>query len=134
MLGELIYQGKGKITGTRVINVDENKVEHSAGGEGRLKDIDVTEIDTFWVIPVGKNTLFGEGQGIITTKDDTETVTFKGYGVGRISESGKTSFRGTNFYKTSSNEKLSFLNNMIGVFEFEVDESGNSQIKVWEWK
>lgn len=134
MLGELIYQAKGKITGTRVLNADENKVEHSAGGEGRFNDIDVNEIDTFWAIHLGNNVYQGEGQGIITTKDGRENVTFKGYGVGHISESGKISFRGTNFYKTVSNEKLSFLNNLVGVFEFEVDESGNSQIKVWEWK
>ena len=134
MLGELIYQARGKITGTRVLNADENKVEYSAGGEGRFNDIDVNEIDTFWAIPVGKNTLYGEGQGIITTKDGRESVTFKGYGVGHVNESGKISFRGTNFYKSSSNEKLSFLNNMIGVFEFELDESENSKTKVWEWK
>ena len=49
------------------------------------------------------------------------------------------SFRGSIFYKSSStisitNGKLSFLNNKIGVFETEVDESGNSTEKVWEWK
>ena len=46
------------------------------------------------------------------------------------------SFRGSVFYKLSisTNGKLSFLNNKIGVFESEVDESGNSIEKVWEWK
>ena len=42
------------------------------------------------------------------------------------------SFRGSVFYKLSisTNGKLSFLNNKIGVFESEVDESGNSIEKV----
>jgi hypothetical protein len=30
--------------------------------------------------------------------------------------------------------KLSFLNNLVGVFEYEVDEMGNCSSKVWEWK
>jgi hypothetical protein len=29
---------------------------------------------------------------------------------------------------------LSFLNNMVGVFEYEVDETGNCSSKTWEWK
>jgi hypothetical protein len=38
-------------------------------------------------------------------------------------------------YKSSStNGKLSYLNNKIGVFEGEVDESGISTEKHWEWK
>jgi len=58
MLGDLIYEGKGKIMGTRVLNAEENKVEHSGAVEGRFKEIDVTEIDTFWAFPVGENTLW----------------------------------------------------------------------------
>ncbi|MFB5600758.1 MAG: hypothetical protein ACE5SW_11100 [Nitrososphaeraceae archaeon] len=38
------------------------------------------------------------------------------------------------FYKTSSNGKLAFLNNMVGVFEAEEDESVNGIVKVWERK
>jgi hypothetical protein len=38
-------------------------------------------------------------------------------------------------YKSSStNGQLSFLNNKIGVFESEVDESGTSTEQHWEWK
>ncbi|MGD1835648.1 MAG: hypothetical protein ACPKQO_07985 [Nitrososphaeraceae archaeon] len=132
MLGDLIYEGKGKITGTRVLDAEEKKVEHSAAGEGRLKDIDTTEIDTFWAIPVGKNVVYGEGQGIIYPKNGG-IVTINGYGIGKTDDSGKTSFRGTNFYKATSSELL-FINNVVGAFEFEVDESGNYQVKVWEWK
>jgi hypothetical protein len=30
--------------------------------------------------------------------------------------------------------KLASINNLVGVFEYEVDESGSSRAKVWEWK
>jgi hypothetical protein len=138
MLGDLLYEGKGKLTGSRIINVDEYKIEHSIIEEGKFKDIEITEIGTFWTIPTStdKNITYVEGQGIITTKDGQDTATFRGYGIGRSKGQVGTSFRGSVFYKSSSTNggKLSFLNNKIGVFETEVDESGNSIEKHWEWK
>ncbi|MGD1838922.1 MAG: hypothetical protein ACPKPY_12805 [Nitrososphaeraceae archaeon] len=132
MLGDLIHEGKGKITSSRVLDTEKSKVEHSASCKGRLRGIDTTEIVTYWSIPVGENVVYGEGQGIIYPKGGG-IVTFKGYGIGITNESGKTSFRGSNFYKTSSTT-LSIIDNFVGIFEYEVDESGNSQVKVWEWK
>ncbi len=138
MLGELLFEIKGRLTGSRILNADEYKVEHSITEEGKFKDIEITILGTFWTIPtVDKNVTYVEGQGIITTKDGEDTATFRGYGIGHSKGQVSASFRGSVFYKSSSsstNGKLSFLNNKIGVFETEVDESGNSIEKVWEWK
>jgi hypothetical protein len=82
------------------------------------------------------NEMYGEGQGVITTKDGQGMATWTGQGIGRFNGPGKISFRGSVFYSTgsSSGGKLSFLNNRIGVFEYEVDEQGNCSVKAWEWK
>jgi hypothetical protein len=75
------------------------------------------------------------GQGIVISKDGQGTSSWTG--VGRFTGSGKVSFRGSLFYRTpsaSEGGKLSFLNNMAGVFEYEVDETGKCSVKVWEWK
>jgi hypothetical protein len=37
------------------------------------------------------------------------------------------------FFKTTS-QKLAHLNNACGAFEYEVDPSGATVSKVWEWK
>ena len=135
MLGELLYEGKGRLAGSRILNVDEYKIEHSMIEEGKFKDIEITMLGTFWTIPSGKNKIYVEGQGIITTKDGEDTATFRGYGIGTSKGQISVSFRGSVIYKSSStNGKLSFLNNKIGVFESEVDESGTSTEKHWEWK
>jgi hypothetical protein len=70
------------------------------------------------------------------TKDDTsgETATWTGYGIGCLAAGGRVSYRGSLFFRTNSTGKMSFLNNIVGVFEYEVDESGNTTAKVWEWK
>jgi hypothetical protein len=139
MLGELLYEGKDRLAGSRILNVDEYKVEHSMVEEGKIKDIEITMLGTFWTIPAGKNVTYVEGQGIITTKDGEDTATFRGYGIGTSKGQISVSFRGSVFYKSSStstngNGKLAFLNNKIGLFESEVDESGTSNEKHWEWK
>jgi hypothetical protein len=139
MLGELLYEGKGRLAGPRILNVDEYKIEHSMVEEGKIKDIEITMLGTFWTVPAGKNITYVEGQGIITTKDDQDTATFRGYGIGTSKRPVSASFRGSVFYKSSSSlstygGKLAFLNNKIGVFENEVDEAGTSNEKHWEWK
>jgi hypothetical protein len=62
-------------------------------------------------------------------------ATWTGQGVGRFtSPGGKISFRGSLFFRTTSSANLSALNNLVGMFEYEVDEIGNCSSKVWEWK
>jgi hypothetical protein len=81
--------------------------------------------------------LYGEGQGIITTKDGQGMATWTGQGIGKFTAPGKVSFRGSIFLRTPSTSqggKLSSLNNMVGVFEYEVDEMGSCFTKSWEWK
>ena len=63
MLGEVIYEGKGRLIGSRVLNAEEYKIEHSITVEGKCKDIEITLLGTFWTIPTGdKNVIYGEGQ------------------------------------------------------------------------
>jgi hypothetical protein len=63
-----------------------------------------------------------------------ETATWTGYGIGHLAAGGTVSYRGSLFFRTNSTGKMSYLNNIVGVFEYEVDESGNTAAKVWEWK
>jgi hypothetical protein len=94
----------------------------------------VTEIITFVgrpITPVG--ILHGKGMGVIMA-GESEAATYTGEGIGRVSSSGGVSWRGSIFLSTPSTGKLSFLNNMIGLFEAEIDSEGNFADKIWEWK
>ena len=46
----------------------------------------------------------------------------------------KKSDRGSVYFRTSSTGALSFLNNLVGVFEYEVDSNRNTSGRIWEWK
>jgi len=139
MLGDIIYEQKGKISGYRILDVEGPTIETSITGTGIINGIEVSYIVTYWSKPSSyqssiqdnEKTFDAEGQGVILTKDG-EMATWKGYGIGRYNGRNRTD-RGSVFFK-ASNGKLAFLNNKIGVFEYEADENGNTNGKIWEWK
>ena len=75
-------------------------------------------------------------------------VTYTGKGIGRLSTWRNIMWCGSVFFRkqyyprisgltSSSSEgggKLSFLNNMVGLFENEINAAGNFYEKAWEWK
>jgi hypothetical protein len=131
MLGEMIGELKGKITGNRVLSVECcPKIESSFQDSGKILDVDITGMGTFWSIFKEEGGLYGEGQGVFFTNDG-EIVTWTASGVGKMK--GKVAeWRAAAFFNTSS-KKLSHLNNIIGIAEFEIDDEGNIQEKLWEW-
>ena len=136
-LGDEIGGASGKVTGQRVLNIEGTpKVETSFGMEGNYRGTPCRDLGTYTAV-LEEGVLHGEGQGMVSSRDGQGMAFWTGQGVGRFTGPGKVSFRGSLFYRTpsaSEGGKLSFLNNMIGVFEYEVDETGNCSVKVWEWK
>ena len=132
MLGELITELKGKMTGRRVLDVEGPTIESSVSTSGSVKGTEVNESITYVARSLSAGVLHGKGQGVIMA-GESEMATFAGEGVGRITPSG-IRWRGAGLYRTSSTGKLSFLNNIVGVFEAEVDNEGNFTEKIWEWK
>ena len=94
VMGELVYERKGKITSPNT--------------------------GTFWSIPIESGELYGEEKGIFSTIGG-EIVTYIAQGIGHSTATGKISFRGADFYYIF-NGKIASLNNTIeGLFEVEVD-------------
>ena len=132
MLGELIYQGSGKRTVRRVLSTTPVKVEVSFDEGGKILGADCMEIATYTSSIRPDGTVYGEGEGVVMTAQG-DPISWKGAGVGIFKERGAVSYRGAIFYQTAS-PKMSRLNSVAGIFEFESDENGNTQSKVWEWK
>ena len=133
MLGENIGEGRGKRTGRRVIATEPQfKVEVSFEEMARLLGVEGMNIGTYVSYSKPDGSLHGHGEGVFATMDG-DTVTWKGIGVGRFGAAGAVSYRGAMSFSTKS-QKLARLNTCAVVFEFEVDGSGNTQSKFWEWK
>ena len=132
MLGELIAQGSGKRSARRVLSTEPVMVEVSFEGTGQVLGVDAMEIGTYTSTMRTDGSIYGEGDGVLITAGG-ESLTWKGAGVGTFGERGAVSYRGAIYYHSAS-PKFSRLNTVAGVFEFEVDEAGNTRTKVWEWK
>lgn len=136
MLGDQISEEKGKITSQRVLDVEGGvpKIETSFSATGNYRGVETTATITYWSTPRPGGAIYGEGQGALMSKDGQEMAIWTGQGIGRFTSPGKIRLTGSLFFETSSTGKLAFLNNLVGVFEYETDESGNTSATVWEWK
>jgi len=132
MLGELIYQASGKRIVRRVLSSEPVQVEVTFEAGGKVLGVDAMEIGTYTSVIRPDGTIYGEGAGVLMTTAG-DSITWKGAGVGTFKERGAVSYRGAVYYHTASS-KLSRLNTVAGIFEFEADENGNVQSKIWEWK
>ena len=137
MLGELLFESKGKITGQRILSVENGipKLEISIAGTGIFTgSLEVTTTWTYWVIQRPDGNSYSQGQGVIMTKDGRDVATATGRTEGKMVESGKMRYVGMLFYESHSENKLAFLNHLVGVNEYEVDALGNYVHRLWEWK
>jgi hypothetical protein len=82
VLGELIEEESGKIAGQRVLDVEGPKKETSFKMNGKFGGIKGSDIGTYCtVMREGSEpgVMYGEGQGVITTKDGQGMATWKIY-------------------------------------------------------
>jgi hypothetical protein len=136
MMGALIYEAKGKLVGYRVLDVEGPKIEVTITQNGTLRgEIEATDIVTYWSIPRSGGAYYAEGKGVFMAKDDpSEMATLTGQGIAHYSGRKRRDV-GSVFCRTASTTgKFAFLNNIVGVFEYQTDELGNSEGKIWEWK
>ncbi|MDP8941618.1 MAG: hypothetical protein M3M84_03635 [Thermoproteota archaeon] len=135
-LGDPFYTERTKATSIRVIDVsNEPKVEVSFSGNGTIRDsINVTDIGTTWNIQTSGGMIHSEGQGILTTQQG-ETATYTQQAIGQFTPEGRVVFHGSIFFKTlSPTGQLAFLDNQMGIYNYESDIAGNAIKQVWEWQ
>jgi hypothetical protein len=131
----MIFEHRGKLIGVRVLSSDAAgpKVEATTQGNSKLLGQEVNDLWTYWSVIRPDGTMYGEAQGVITTKDGL-VITAVSQGVGKpTGPGGAASWRGTT-YMYSSSQQFKRLNGVAGAFEYEADSNGNTTGKVWEWK
>lgn len=135
MLGQQLGEDRGQITNTRILPTEPGqppKVEISFETHGTLLDIAAKETATYCAVARPDGLLYGEGQGVLMSSQG-DLATWRGQGVGRITENGGTEFRGAIYFETAS-PNWARLNSVVGVYEHSADESGKVENKLWEWK
>lgn len=132
-IGKLIYEGHGEINSQTVLQGPTVQTSFSSNDaiHTGINNQTVMEIGTYTSTPKANGVLYGEGKGVMTGQNN-EMVTWTSQQIGNMTP-GKIVFHGSMFFNSLSPVgSLSFLDNMPGVFTFEVDASKNTITKVWE--
>ena len=135
MLGEMLGELHGKITGTRVLPGDDYryvKMENSWEERGQVLGMEVMNTGTVEIFERVPGQIYGSGRGIAQTADG-EGAIWNGHGVGRMSGDGMaTTFAFSIAFQAGG--KFARLNEVLVVGEQEIDAEGNVTTRLWEWK
>jgi hypothetical protein len=122
------------IINQRVLDTENAKVETTITASGNFRGIPIIQTITFLTMPTksNKNVLYGEANGTLVIEYSKEFAIFRGHDeLTFILEKGNIRDRGARIYHTSSG-KVSYLNNLVGLFEYDIEEDGNGILKIWE--
>jgi hypothetical protein len=131
LIGELIIELKGKVTGVRVL--PGGRTETSEHGSGSVLGTEATWLATTVSTPMPNGVVMGEGDGIITTIDG-DVIMVRKSGIGWLTGKGRKASRRGVFFHVTQSQKLARLNRVVGMYEFESNEEGDWTAKIWEWK
>ena len=127
-LGEPFFVEKGAKTIQKEIG--PNRTQYTFTANGTINgNIEVTDTGEYVSIAKGNNHTFDQGQGVIKTKDGSETANYT-----FVEVANGTEYKGASVYNTNSTGKLSFLDNAVVIFKLGLDESGKYVGKQWLWK
>lgn len=105
----------------------------SYSGNGVVKGIHFSAVGTVFIMPRTDKALDLNGHAVVTTNDG-EKGSYTFYSLGYTGADGTTRDNGTATFHTTSNGKLSDADNLLLVFEDQVDKAGNGRTLGWEWK
>ncbi|MEW6753016.1 MAG: hypothetical protein AB1505_18855 [Candidatus Latescibacterota bacterium] len=117
MLGEMLGQASGKVSGVRVLPTEgqQIKVEVSFQGTGELCGVTITNIGTYWQSTRAGGVLHGEGHVLMM---DAE-----GHVVDWVCGQAHT-----------APGRFARLGEVATVIEYDVDQDWGYRWKLWEWK
>ena len=142
-LGNPFFVEQGRIIGQRVLAVTpQPQLEFSFMANASINNGDdddddgvINAINTGTSVSTlnADGTFRGEGQGILRTQGGG-VATWTNQVVGSITSDGAIVTRGVGIWSTpSTTGELAFMNNMITVFEVQIDREGNLSAREWEW-
>ena len=138
-LGDPFFVEQGKIIGQRVPTVTpQPQIEFSFMANATINNGDdvINAINTGTSVSTlnADGTFRGEGQGILRTEGG-EVATWTNQVVGNFTSEGTIITRGVGFWSTPpTTGELAFMNDMITVFEVQIDMEGNLSAREWEWR
>jgi hypothetical protein len=136
-----IYESiNGTLTGMRVIdvNLDYPKREVSFSENAIMANVgSVGNIGTYEESIISSNITTGIGQGIISSHESGDVVSWNAYDLGERQDNGTYVFKGTIFFDPRSqsiadhdSNEFGYLDNQVGVHKSMVNDTGSTR-EIW---
>ncbi|MGH8975307.1 MAG: hypothetical protein ACRD0C_19145 [Acidimicrobiia bacterium] len=135
MLGEIVLESAGRITNVKVLEAagENSKVEVSLQGQGKLLGTGMMEIASYWQQARANGTFYGEG-GPVWMTESGDVLSWSGFGTGRPTGPGFSATYAVCGTIQTNAKAYAHLAGIATVGEYQVDEAGNYQWTLWEWK
>ena len=134
MLGDVVYEGQGHTTGTRMLpsEGDGPQMEVSIQGSSKVLGVDGMDVWTYNQRLRADGSIAGQGQGATMTVDGP--IFWTGQGIGHPTGKGMGASYRVSIQAQTESPKFARLNGVVIVGEYEVAENGDFSFKGWEWK
>ena len=136
MLGEKIGEERGKVTGRRALKSGDPrylKLEISFETEATLYGVSCMNIGTYEVFDRVPGQIYGEGQGMLMTRDGDGAI-WNGHGVGTPTPDGGVKFAASIAFQAEATGKLGRLNGVLVLVEHTTAGDGSVRSTLTEWK
>ena len=99
-------------------------------GKGIMKGIGNTVYqETFLNTVIENKTVFGQGNGTISTEDGQSSIDWKSYDANLV-KAAYPGYRGIIYFDSALGDKFTFLNNTVGIYESDTDTIRS----IWLWE
>jgi hypothetical protein len=136
MLGDRIGEERGRVTGRRALESGDPrylKLEISFETEATLYGLPCMNIGTYEVYERIPGQLYGEGRGMLRTRDGDGAI-WNGHGVGRPTPDGGVTFAASVAFQAGATGKLARLNGVLALVEHVAGGDGSAKSTLTEWK
>jgi hypothetical protein len=136
MLGNKIGEERGKVTARRVLPGDDPryvKMEINFEAQATILGAEAMSIGTYVIFERIPGQIYGEGQGIMMTKDG-ESAIWNGHGIGTPTADGGVKFAASIAFQAGATGKLASLAKCLVVVEHTAGGDGTTSSTLYEWK
>lgn len=135
-IGEPFYKQNDKPTNQKQVKASgANATEVSFSGNGTANNISFKDTGKATIIPRSGGASYIQGNvEIVNVNNSSEKTSYTFQEIGQPSSDGTIKSNGAAFFGSNATGKLAFLNNMVVIYQNQIDKAGNSSLVAWKWK
>ncbi len=134
-IGEPFYKQNDKPTSQKTVKVGRiNATEISFSGNGTANKINFKDTGKALIIPRSGEASYIQGNAeIVNVNNSSERASYTFQEIGQPASDGKIKANGAAFFGSNATGKLAFLNNLVVIYQNQIDKAGNSSLVAWKW-